>query len=579
MVRRGRVEAVTGEETGPVLQAALNAGRKLVLKAAAFSFFTNLLMLTGPLYMLQIYDRVLSSRSYETLAVITLLTVLLFAAMAALDFARGALLARAGEAFEGELKNATFNKAMDAARRGLASADQPLKDLRTVRQFVASPGFAAIFDAPWAPVFLLLVTLMHWVLGLVALVGMGVLLALAGYNEWASRQANAAAQRAGMDAEKLAISALRNVSAADAMGMRGVIRKRWLALNNAASDHAVSATDTTGGLTAASKAIRLFLQSAILGAGAYLAIKSEITPGVMIAASIIAGRALSPIETITSQWRSFAMAGIAYQRLRTFIGAAKEDQVRTSLPAPEGAIDVTKLFCQPAAAKKPVVKSVTFSLARGEALGIVGPSAAGKSTLARAIVGVERAAAGEVRIDGADVSGWNSDDLGRHIGFLPQEVELFGGTAAENIARFFDDAKSEDIIAAAQAAGAHEMILALPEGYDTEIGERGAHLSAGQRQRLGLARALFGNPALVVLDEPNANLDADGEAALAAAVQGLKQRGATTIIVSHRPSAIAYVDKLLLLAEGEVRAFGPRDEILAKIAPRQVAPFKQTNAV
>ncbi len=562
-------------EISDPITAARAAVRRLLGQAGFFSLFVNLLMLTGPIYMLQMYDRVLSSRSIETLVVITGLTVVLFAAMGLLDFARGALLSRSGARFEDELKPLTFDISMDAARVGAGGSDQAMKDLRQVRQFVASPALTAVFDAPWTPIFLTIVFLMHWLLGIVALAGLIVLLGLAVINERSSRAAMRRAQAVTNETDRLALSALRNAAAADAMGMRGSLRGRWLGLSGMASDQNVLATDAIGGLTAASKATRLFLQSAILGTGALLAIRGDVTPGVMIAASIITGRALAPIEVVTSQWRNFAMTNAAYKRLKKFIAIAPASQERTALPAPRGEVTVDKLYCQPGGARKPVVKNVSFKIAAGEAIGIVGPSAAGKSTLARALVGVESPRAGEVRLDGANLSHWDRDALGPHLGFLPQEVELFAGTAAQNIARFSDHPDAEKVIAAARAAGAHEMILTFQDGYDTEIGERGAHISAGQRQRLGLARALYDEPALVVLDEPNANLDGEGEAALAKAVQGLKARGATTVIVAHRPSAIAFVDKLLLLVDGEVRAFGPRDEILQKIAPNQVAAFRK----
>ncbi|MGE0117242.1 MAG: type I secretion system permease/ATPase [Dongiaceae bacterium] len=555
------------------MAGALKAARRLLLHAGLLSFFLNILMLTGPLYMLQIYDRVLASRSQETLAVITLLILGLFAAMAILDFARGALLARAGDAFEAGLKDLTFNLAMDAARGGAPAAEQPLKDLRQIRRFVASPALAAVFDAPWTPLFLAVVFLMHWLLGVVALTGLAALLVIAVVNERASRKANIAAQATAAEADRLAIAAFRNAAAADAMGLRGKLRVRWRALGEQANDSAATASDRIGGLTAASKAGRLFLQSAILGTGAFLAIKGMVSPGVMIAASIIAGRALAPIESVTGQWQGFALAAISFKRLRAFVGGAKELPAPTALPAPAGVLRVDKLYCRPAPAARPVLKGISFELVAGETLGIVGPSAAGKSTLARALVGVEQAFSGEVRLDGASLAQWDKDALGRHVGFLPQEVELFGGTAAENIARFDPEPDPGAIIAAAKAAGAHDMILSFPDGYDTDIGERGRHLSAGQRQRLGLARALYGDPSFVVLDEPNANLDAQGDAALAVAVQGLKARGATTIIVAHRPSVIALFDKLLLLADGELRGFGPRDEMLKRIAPRQVTPI------
>lgn len=561
------------EQGQPIIGAAKNAVRRLLVVAGGLSFFVNLLMLTGPLYMLQIYDRVISSRSYETLAVLTLLTFALFAGMAILDFARGALLARAGESFEDKLQNVVFDVAMDAGRAGAQSPEQPIRDLRQIRQFVSSPALTAVFDAPWAPFFLLLVFLMHWLLGVVALAGLLALLALAFINERVSRRANTEAGKMAGGADQAAFSAIRNAAAADAMGMRERLKSRWRGAGASASANAIIATDRIGGLTAVTKATRLFLQSAILGTGAFLAIQGQVTPGVMIAASIIAGRALAPVETVTSHWRLFAITGVAYRRLREFIRIAKVQPSRTALPAPRGALSVDKLYCRPGAAKKPVLKNVTFGLVPGEALGVIGPSAAGKSTLVRAIVGVEPAISGEVRLDEGNIDHWDKTALGAHIGFLPQEVELFAGTVAENIARLEPEFEDSAVIAAAKAAGAHEMLLNLPDGYDTQIGEGGRHLSAGQRQRLGLARALYKDPKLIVLDEPNANLDSEGEAALIQSMRVAKERGATTIIVAHRPSAVAFVDKLLLLVDGEIRAFGPRDEILQKIAPRQVTAF------
>ena len=547
----------------------------MLVRAAVLSFFVNILMLTGPLYMLQIYDRVLSSRSYETLVVITVLILGLFAAMAVIDLARSALLSRAGAAFEEAVRDTTFELSIDASRYGASKAEQPLKDLRQIRQFVSSPALTAVFDAPWTPLFLGVVFLMHWLLGLVAFCGLIVLLALGFLNQRLSQSSNEAAHSGIAEADNLAQAAIRNAAAADAMGMRARLQSRWNNIVNQANGHSLRASDRIGGLTATSKAFRLFLQSAILGTGAFLAIKGTVTPGAMIAASIITGRALAPMEAVTSHWKNFASTAGAYKRFCQVIGISGAPSVRTELPPPTGAIRIAKLYCQPAAAKQPVVKNVSFELERGDALGIIGPSAAGKSTLARALVGVEPARSGDIALDGANLTQWNPQKLGMHIGFLPQEVELFAGTAAQNIARFDEGASDGDIIDAARDAGAHEMILEFAEGYDTEIGEHGMHLSAGQRQRLGLARALFGKPSIVVLDEPNANLDAAGDAALATCLNGLKSRNATSVIVAHRPAAIVSVDKLLLLVDGEVRAFGPRDDVLQKIAPKDVTPIKR----
>jgi len=416
------------QDQDPHLSAARQAARRLLVVAGVLSFFVNLLMLTGPLYMLQIYDRVISSRSYETLAVLTLLTFALFAGMAILDFARGALLARAGEELEEKLQDVVFDVSMDAGRMGAKSAEQPIKDLRHLRQFVGSPALTAVFDAPWAPFFLGLVFLMHWLLGVVALIGLVVLLMLAFINERTSRQANIAAGQMITGADQAAMSSIRNAAAADAMGMRERLRARWRKQSAAASSNNVLATDRIGGLTAATKATRLFLQSAILGTGAYLAIQSIVTPGVMIAASIIAGRALAPVEIVTSHWRQFASSGAAFERLKDFIRISKEQNPRTALPEPRGALSVEKLFCRPGTSKNPVLKNVSFELSVGETLGVIGPSAAGKSTLARAIVGVEPAISGEIKLDDANlalISGFYRKKSNYSTGAPPKTLAVF----------------------------------------------------------------------------------------------------------------------------------------------------------
>ena len=563
--------------------AALASVRRVLVSAASFSFFVNLLMLTGPLYMLQVYDRVLTSRSEETLLVITGLILVLFVALASLDFARGALLARAGSTLENELRGDGFDYAMDVARSGVSNlapgvqqlSDQPLRDLRQVRQFLGGPGLTAVFDAPWAPLFIAIIFYMHPLLGWVAVAGLIVLLALAALNQFSSQAANSAARARSSQADAVAASAFRNASAADAMGMREALKRKWWSASEAAIDNALVANARIGGFTASTKALRLFLQSAILGTGAYLAIQGLVSPGIMIAASIITGRALAPVEIVTSQWQNFAATGAAYKRLRAFVSNIKEQPPRTNLPKPVGALSVSQLYCRPTGAKDPVVRDVSFTMEAGEVLGIIGPSAAGKSTLARALVGVEPVIGGEIRLDGAQYDQWDRDTLGSYFGFLPQEVELFAGTAADNISRFSAEPDHESIIAAAQAAGAHEMILGFEQGYDTEIGQGGAHLSAGQRQRLALARALYGEPILVVLDEPNSNLDPVGDGALAHAIAGLKARNITTVIVAHRPSAIANADRLLILNEGRVQALGPKDEILQRNTPAKVSPIKR----
>jgi PrtD family type I secretion system ABC transporter len=522
--------------------------------------------------MLQLYDRVLASRSLMTLFVLTVLVIALFAAYGILEFARTALVARAASRFDSALSGRAFSAAVDAARLSTPQAGEtPLRDLRTLRQTMASQAMLAFFDAPFAPLFLILVFMMHWALGLVAFLGAVALIALAVLNERQSRKALGVSLEAHSASEAAMSGILRNAAAADAMGMRGALERLWARHAAQSAKAGGEAGDRINAFSAGTKAMRLLLQSLILCVGALLAVFGEVTPGVMIASSIIAGRALAPVESAIGQWRMFGTAFAAWRRLIAFLETAPKPARKIALPAPKGRLGLDRVYCQPAGARKPVLKGVTLEALPGEALGVIGPSGAGKSTLARAMVGVERVVSGEVRLDGADLLTWNREDVGRHIGYLPQDCELFEGTIAANIARFFADRTDEAVIKAANAAGAMQLILSLPDGFETEIGERGARLSVGQRQRIGLARALYGDPALVVLDEPNASLDAEGEAALSNAIQALKERKATVVIVAHRPSAITHVDKLLMLVDGEPRAFGPRDEVLNKIAPGRVA--------
>lgn len=550
------------------MKEGVEAARPLLVRAAAFSAAVNLLMLTGPIYMLQLYDRVLASRSMPTLAVLTLLIVGLYAAMGFLDFIRTAIVSRAASRFDAKLNEAAFNASVEGARHSAGQAgDSPLKDLRTIRQAVGSSAITTFFDAPFAPFYLLLVFMLHWALGLTALIGAGLLITLAIFNERSSRAAMKSALESGTASDAAIGAILRNASAADAMGMRGALKSIWLSHASKAQLSNADAGDLINSYGAATKAGRMFLQSLILGVGAVLVINQQTTPGVMIAASIITGRALAPVEQAIGQWRIIGAAIAAWKRLEKFLASAPKQADKITLPAPTGLLKLDRVYVQPALAKKPIVKNVSLEVKPGEALGIVGPSGAGKSTLARAMVGVERVIAGEVRLDGADLLTWPRDDVGRFIGYLPQEAELFSGTVAKNIARFDETAKDEEIVAAAKAAGAMELILGLPDGFETDVGERGQRLSVGQRQRIGLARALFRDPVVVVLDEPNSNLDSEGDIALSNAILAAKQRGASIVIVAHRPSAIAHVDRLLMLVDGEPRAYGPRDEVLAKIAP------------
>lgn len=557
----------------PEVRAAVEEGRPLILRAAAFSAVVNLLALTGPVYMLQLYDRVLSSRSVPTLAVLTLLVIALYAAFGVLDFVRIALVNRAAARLDERLGDRAFDVAADSARHlGAARADTPIKDLKTIRQAVGSPAAVAMFDAPFTPFYFLLVFMLHWSLGVLAVLGAAALAGLAILNEKSSREAMRTSLETAAQSDAVLGGVLRNLAAADAMGMRGRLKQIWTGLVANFGLESAAVGDRINAYGAASKTARMLLQSLILGLGAFLAIMQEVTPGAMIAASIIAARALAPIEQAIGQWRLVGAGLAAWRRLVDSLAVAPARTEKIVLPAPAGRLKLDRVYCQPGVAKRPIVKNVSFEAAPGEVIGVIGPSGAGKSTLARAIMGVERVVAGEIRLDDADLLAWDREEFGRYAGYLPQESELFDGTIAQNIARFDETATDEEIVAAAKAAGAMQMILNLPDGFETTIGERGSRLSVGQRQRIGLARALFRDPVLVVLDEPNSNLDQEGDQALSAAIGALKARRATVILVAHRPSALAHVDKLALIVDGDLRAFGPRDEVLQKHAPLRAVP-------
>ena len=554
------------------VRSALGKSRGAFFMTGVFSFFINLLMLTAPLYMLQIYDRVLASRSEPTLIVLTVLAGGLLLVMGGLDLIRSRVLVRVGVKMDGLLNARVFSAVFAQALRGARGQKaQALRDLDSLRQFLTGPGPFAFFDAPWAPLYLAVVFIFHPILGFIALAGAVVLFTMALVNELVTRRPLQLANAQAISANGFAEASLRNAEVLEALGMLPAIRQRWSAQHNQGLALQATASDRAATLTSWSKAVRISLQVAILGAGAALAIQQIITPGVMIAASILMGRALAPVEQAIGQWRHFVGARQAYQRLDQLLQAVPEEAERLTLPKPEGRLAVEQLVAAPPGQRKPVLKGLSFALEPGEALGVIGPSASGKSTLARNLVGVWGPQSGAVRLDGAEVQGWDAEELGPHLGYLPQDVELFAGNVAENISRFSPEATPEAVVAAARGAGVHEMILQLDQGYDSEIGEQGSVLSGGQRQRVGLARALYGEPALVVLDEPNANLDAAGDEALTRAILALKARGATVVVMAHRPSAIAAVDKLLMLRDGRAEAFGPKEEVLAQVTKAAAA--------
>lgn len=554
------------EEDAQEFRSAFWSARGLFIAAAIFSMAVNLLMLTGPLFMLQIYDRVLASGSTETLVALFLLMGGLFAAMAVFDYIRGRILARSGARLQALLDERAFTASL---RRAVASGErsQPntaLRDLESVSSFLAGPAPGAFFDAPWTPIYLAVIFVLHWRLGLLALGSVAILILLAILNEWATARPETANRLAQARAEKTAESLRQNAEAVRALGMRGAATAKWLEHRGEALLAQMRLSDRGGGFQAASKALRLFLQSAMLALGALLAIRGETGAGAMIASSILMGRALAPIDQMIGQWRGFVRARKGAASLSEMLRATPAPRRRVQLPEPRGLLSLRGLACGPLGQRAPTLRGVTLDIAPGEAVGVIGPSAGGKSTLARAAAGVWPPMAGEVRLDGAELSQWDEEALGARIGYLPQDVSLFAGTVAANISRLAQTPDEAAIVQAAQRAGAHEMILKLPHGYDTEIGESGAQLSGGQRQRIGLARALYGDPPLLVLDEPNAHLDAEGEQSLVTAIREAKARGKALLVMAHRPSAIAACERLLVLREGAPQDYGPTEEVLKR---------------
>lgn len=553
-----------GSSDGTVLKTALSESRSIFLSAGFFSLFINLLMLVGPLYMLQIYDRVLTSGSVPTLVYLSIAAVGLILVSAVLEFLRSRILVRLNGGLEQRLTESLFSGIFKAPVEGQSGTTQPLKDMETVRSFLTGPGLITFFDAPWAPIFLILIFALHPILGLISLTGAVLLFGLAVASEIFTRNLLVKASQNSGAAMSFADNAIRNREVIEALGMLQGLQRRWYQGYASGQAAQARASDRSGLLTACAKFIRPLLQVAMLGAGAILVLNLEISAGVMIASSIIMGRALAPVQGAINSWRNFVLARAAYRRLGEFFDKAEAAEMQSSLPKPAGSISVERVVAPAPGGTVPVIKGLSFSVAPGECVGIIGPSAAGKSTLSRLLVGVWKPTSGQVRLDGADIAKWNHLELGPHLGYLPQDVELFEGSVSENISRF-DDGEPQAVIEAAQKAGVHELILQLEKGYDTNIGPGGRVLSGGQRQRIGLARALYGEPSLVVLDEPNSNLDAEGEEALRRALIGLKEQGATSIVIAHRPSVLSVVEKLLVLKDGMIEHYGPKEEVLPKV--------------
>lgn len=559
---------VKAGDAGSDLGRALNACRRSFLSAGFFSLFVNLLLLVPALYMLQIYDRVLASGSQSTLAMLTLIVVFLFLAMGGLEWVRSQILVVTGTRIDRLLGARVFDSVFNQAllSGGRTASAQPLGDLLQVRQFVTGPGLFAFFDAPWLPIYVVVMFMFHPLFGVMAVLAAAILAGLAIWNEVSTREDLKEANRLGVESSLQTQRNLRNVEVIEAMGMLPRIRERWQDKQDFLLGLQARASRKAGLIAAASRTFRITVQSFALGLGAYLAIRKEITPGVVIAGSILLGRALAPIDQMIASWRGFVAARDAYQRLDELLQATPEKPLPLRLPIPTGEITIDKLVIVPPGAAAPVIKGVSAKIDRGMLLAVIGPSAAGKSTLLRALLGLHRPQSGTVRLDGAELDQWERSALGQHLGYLPQDVELLDGTVSENIARF-GTVDPDNVVSAARAAGVHEMILKLPDGYETRI--QGNAVSAGQRQRIGIARALYGDPQIVVLDEPNSNLDQDGDSALIATLSDLHRGGRTVVVVTHRSNILAVAEKVLVLADGQVAMFGDRDKVLAALQEAQ----------
>src|SRR5215813_161795 len=568
--------ASLGRNRNPVrseLAEALAACRGAFYGTALLSGMSNILMLTGAMFMLEIYDRVLPSRSMPTLVGLLVLAATLFTALGILDAIRGRILVRIGGALDESLSGRVYDTLMRLPLRIGARSDatQPLRDLDAVRSYLSGLGPVALFDLPWIPLYLAICFAFHPLIGFTALAGAIILIALTLLTEILMRAPAKSATEAAVVRNGLAEASRRNAEALVAMGMAGRIAARWSTANRQYMRSQQEASDLGGGLGAISKVLRMMLQSGVLAVGAYLVINQEASAGIIIAGSILRARALAPVDLAIANWTGFVAARQSWQRLNRLLTMSPPRSAPMQLQTPAHRLTVEAVSASPPGVQKIVVQDIAFQLEAGQGLGIIGPSGSGKSSLVRLLVGVWQPVRGNVRLDGAALDQWSPDALGHHIGYLPQDVELLSGTVAENIARFEPSPDNEAVIAAAKAVGVHDLIVRLPAGYDTQIGEQGSALSAGQAQRVALARAVYRDPFLVVLDEPNSNLDSEGEEALTRAILGVRERMGIVIVVAHRPSAIAGVDRLLMMNQGKAQAIGPKDEVLSKVLQRPLA--------
>lgn len=555
------------EESRSAVIAVLKQFRTVFASALIFSAVINLLMLTPAIYMLQLYDRVLGSMNVTTLIMLTAVVVMLYVILALMEIVRSKTLIRMGNRLDERMNARVFRATYDSyLRQGNGNAQQSLGDFTNIRQFSTGQGIIAFFDAPWTPIFIIVMYMFHWKIGLLATIGALIFLFLAFMNEWVTSKPLSEANRIANRANAQAASNLRNSEVIEAMGMIERVRSRWLSMHHKMLDHQTVASERAAVITGITKTLMMGLTSMVLGLGAWLVIQNEISPGMMIAGSILMGRALAPMQQLIGSWKGFVATRNAHTRLNELLKTFPERPESLSLPPPKGQLNVEQVFGGPPGVQRPVISGVNFALSPGQVLGIVGPSASGKSTLARMLVGIWQPLSGKVRLDGADVYAWDKRELGDFIGYLPQDIELFDGSVSENIARFGEiDPKA--VVEAAQMAGVHEIILRFPDGYDTVIGQSTGsfNLSGGQRQRIGLARAVYGQPRLIALDEPNSNLDDAGEQALITTIKTLQEAGITVVLITHRTSILAAVDMMLVMREGQAVMFGPRDEILAAL--------------
>jgi PrtD family type I secretion system ABC transporter len=555
------------DEPRSELMAFLRSCRQIFWAVAAFSSMSNLLMLTGSFFMLQVYDRVLPGRSIPTLLALLVLATVLYLFQGGLDLVRGRISVRVGRYFDERLGLRVFDALvrLPLKTRGDGDGLQPLRDLDQVRSFLSSGGPAALFDLPWVPFYLGICFLFHFWIGVTALVGGLVLVGVTLAAEMRTRGPIKASARLAVSRSALALEGRRNAEVLQAMGMRGQAALCWQEVNIKYLAAHERASDIATGLGGASKVFRSILQSLVLAVGAVLVINQESTAGIIIAGSILTARALAPVEVAIANWKGFVSARQSGQRLDQLLKLLPKQGEQLALPAPTKTLIVEQLYVGAPNSMKPIINDVSFQLRAGEAVGIIGPSGSGKSTLARALVGVWPCLRGAIKLDDAALAHWPPDALGKHIGYMPQDVELFEGSIVMNIARFDPKATAANVLEASRAAGAHELILSLPDAYSTQIGEGGVALSAGQRQRIGLARALYGRPFLVVLDEPSSNLDSEGEEALTQAIVSVRQWGGIVVVVAHRPKALEGVDHVLVVGDGKVQSFGPREDVLKRV--------------